>query len=1130
MKRTSIVKLAPLGLAWAAAPVLAQSPGFTIVVEDPPGREQPVRQGDLTVQYAPDTEPFLNAHGWVRNGRATPLEFRAWSNYTTFISRGEIRILLPGARDSESPLAVLPIRPGGVATWSLGAAADGEVDYVYRVYDGAGRYDETAPKRLTFGRGARPDRGELLFHAQENTLKRQTIPIAGSAVTASGSGVSARERVRFAGQDVPVDATGQFKSTQILPVGPQVVTIDVVDGDGRILRQRAQNVAIADDDFFYVALADVTFGRGSGTGPVASVTGSDQFDGSIFVDGRLAFYLKGKVRGDWLLTASADTGEQPVEDLLDNFLKRDPRSVLGRIDPDAFYPVYGDASTRVDDAPSDGKLYVRLQKGAHDVLWGNFRTKAAQNELTGFSRALYGARLSSGTQSVTSGGQRRGAVEVFAAEPGTVQSREEFRGTGGSLYYLRNRDILRGSERVRVETRDPVTGIVLSSQPLRLGDDYDVNAFQGQLQLNNPLLASGSGGTLVSSSTGTTEQFLVVTYEYSPGLTARDDLVFGGTAHYWITDRLRLGASALQQDGTTDAQTLAGVDLTFHVSDATTIRLDAARSEDQGTPSLRSLDGGFSFSTLPNSGAGVSANAGRLEIETEFASGRLRNGTARLVAQHREAGFSGRGQVTDEETTDVTAQISADIGERVGLGLKVDVSDATSQSVSAVEGDISYRIDPARTVSLGMKADDVTTRSANASPTLSTNGRRVDAIVRYDYAPEDARWRGYVFGQATLDRTGSRVSNNRFGLGGSWDPNAQLTLGGELSGGDGGFATSITGSWAVDDRSRIYTSYELQNNREAASQAGRVGQFTLGGETRLSQSTSIFAEQNYQHGDGPRGTTHVVGIDYAPNDSWVLGTKAEAGRLADPVSGDIDRRAVSFQGDYRSERARYSGVLEYRLDRGASTRETWATRHSASYDASEDWQMLGRLDLQVSNDSAASNDTEFAEVILGAAYRPTDTDRWNALFRYQYLYDSGSAGQVSSNGGSLDYAQRSHVLSVDATYQLNPKLAIGGKIGGRIGEIRDLALKGPWVKSDALLGVARVDYRLLPTWDVLGEYRLLASDTGQNRTQGGLVAVYKRFNENVKMGVGYNATDFSDDLTNQDYDARGWFVNLLAAY
>ena len=33
-----------------------------------------------------------------------------------------------------------------------------------------------------------------------------------------------------------------------------------------------------------------------------------------------------------------------------------------------------------------------------------------------------------------------------------------------------------------------------------------------------------------------------------------------------------------------------------------------------------------------------------------------------------------------------------------------------------------------------------------------------------------------------------------------------------------------------------------------------------------------------------------------------------------------------------------------------------------------------------------------------------------------------------------------------------------------------------------------------------------------------------------RTGAGYNFTDFSDDLTNFDYDHRGWFLNMVGRY
>lgn len=35
---------------------------------------------------------------------------------------------------------------------------------------------------------------------------------------------------------------------------------------------------------------------------------------------------------------------------------------------------------------------------------------------------------------------------------------------------------------------------------------------------------------------------------------------------------------------------------------------------------------------------------------------------------------------------------------------------------------------------------------------------------------------------------------------------------------------------------------------------------------------------------------------------------------------------------------------------------------------------------------------------------------------------------------------------------------------------------------------------------------------------------------NFRVGLGYNFTSFSDNLTVLDYDHRGWFLNITGVY
>jgi hypothetical protein len=95
---------------------------------------------------------------------------------------------------------------------------------------------------------------------------------------------------------------------------------------------------------------------------------------------RAALYLKGKVKGDYLLTLAYDSD------------KDTDRRLFEEVDPNAFYPVYGDSSVRGVDAQSSQKLYVRLDRNRSFLLYGDFTTNDSNGarSLGQYSRSLSG--------------------------------------------------------------------------------------------------------------------------------------------------------------------------------------------------------------------------------------------------------------------------------------------------------------------------------------------------------------------------------------------------------------------------------------------------------------------------------------------------------------------------------------------------------------------------------------------------------------------------------------------------------------------------------------------------------------------------------------------------------------------
>jgi hypothetical protein len=218
------------------------------------------------------------------------------------------------------------------------------------------------------------------------------------------------------------------------------------------------------------------------------------------------------------------------------------------------------------------------------------------NELAQVDRGLYGANLHYQSEGTTSFGDQKFAVDGFAAEPGTVGSREEFRGTGGSLYFLRRQDILTGSERVRVELRDKASGIVTGVLNLTPVLDYDIDYLQGRIVLTEPLASTADDNLLVrSNALSGDEAYLVVRYEYTPGFDEVDALSVGGQGHYWFGDYVKVGFTTNTNEQDANDSSLNAADLTLRLAANSWVKVQQSTSEGLISLPQVSEDGGFEF-------------------------------------------------------------------------------------------------------------------------------------------------------------------------------------------------------------------------------------------------------------------------------------------------------------------------------------------------------------------------------------------------------------------------------------------------------------------------------------------------------------------------------------------------------
>jgi outer membrane protein OmpA-like peptidoglycan-associated protein len=1106
---------------------------------------------DIQVRYdSLETTPWLNVS--ANNVAAIvgkPVTFNGYSNYRYWIAKGEVRLFNADDTSRHTPLAVLPLDDNWQATWTADNKQSGSVNYVLRVYDKNGKFDETKLQPLTI---TTKDKAhdevesaarENLIGYGENRLNLHNIVVSGGAVTANGLNIAEGNQVRFLGEVIPVDKNGRFAARQILPAGNHVVAVEVLDAAGANLMKFNRNLYIPDKDWFYIALGDITAGRNSTSGPAKLVTGDDQhFDNDAYIDGRLAFYLKGKVKGDWLLTASADTREQPLRNLFKNFDEKDPMYLIRRLDPDRYYPVYGDDSTTVDDAPTRGKFFVRLAKGDSQVMWGSFQTQLAGADLVQFSRGMYGANVRWRGEDSTNFGEKKTKVDLFAGDPGTLGAREQFRGTGGSLYYTQRQDVTRGSEKLWVEVRDKDSGIVLDVTQLTFGQDYDFDPIQGRILLTKPLASTANDSQLVrTGSLSGHPIYLLATYEYSPSILEIDNATTGGRVSQWLGEKVQIGATGYRQGESSTRQKLIGFDATYRAAPGVYIKGETARSDGVGTTTQSSATGGFEFNGISSTG-GV-AHANRVEGAIDLAEIGKGKGKISAYWQDRDKGFSSPGQQTNENIEQTGFNVDVAITDKTSLQAKGDLKNANSQDSKALTAAIKTQVTPKLSASVGLRHDDLDTKIANASPTLSQNGKRDDASIQLEYVPNpdetEQDWKLYGYAQGTIRNSTNRNNNDRVGVGGEYQLTQRLKLNGELSEGRGGFGGLAGADWRVNDRSQIYMNYALDTDRTDSLYRGRQGVWVAGTRTRYSDNINIFAEERASNGSGVSGLTHAFGLDLAAQDGWNFGFKGEVGDLSDPLAGDYDRKSASFSVGRSINKIKYAGNLEWRDENSKQLgdRTTWLMRNSLSYQTTPDWRMIGKLNLSTSDSNKGSAfDADFTEAIVGFAYRPVLNDKFNALFKYTFFDNLPSPAALDPNqgvgntGALTDYAQKSHVLSVDAIYDLKPWLSIGGKYGFRKSQVKFGRTDGKWEDSDAHLLIGRLDWHFVHDWDALLEARYLSVEAADDSRTGYLAAIYRHFNNNIKAGVGFNFTDYSDDLTDQSYKSRGFFVNVISKF
>ncbi len=947
---------------------------------------------------------------------------------------------------------------------------------------------------------------------------------------------------------------------QFIPALRDMVAVGLVDGIVRFDRKNplALSQARPNDDF---EDRINSWSRQSGDG---------KRDAAL----RTAFFLKGRVKGNALLTMAYDSD------------KPDSNQLFRDLDPERWFPVYGDASIVGFEARSNSRLYLRLDKGRNYLMYGDIATgdgfsqhygqgnvaDTRTRDLGQYNRAMTGIRGHLEND--------RGAMDVFASYDTLRQIVEEFPGRGLSGPYTVSNSTyaVLGSERVEVITRDRnAPARIINVDTMGRFNDYSFEPFSGRIIFTHPIPSVDENLNPVS---------VRITYEVEQG--GQKYWVYGANGQYRINKFLEVGGSFVRDQNPLAPFELASANATVNFDRNTWLRGEVAR-----TRSDESALGGNIYTLDPNAnGARVSGDAWRAEFghngeRFDFlawygeSDRNFNNPAASFLGGRREGGLNAAWLLGgDKGKTHARWSLYAQ-----GNYIEDRLTDADRMQAQA-----GVRYQPNERFILEVGANHVSEHSGNGG----ANGLVVPGNLNapYGVGVVTPGFGGGFFGGSsnainpgtgqTLYNTGSSwsggygswVGNGLAGVpvaytalrvAAQYKPNARFDLSGEVEQDVDHIEhrrASLGVGWRVHDQTRLYGRYEWNTGLSTVATSDQVRDPTTGAstaspynsdalvfgiETQYMQGGSVFNEYRMYDAYGARQAQMASGIrnrwNLSPNFSMETGFEH-----LQVLDGNAQKStAATFAFDWRpSELWLVNSRLEWRRSGainnsgavvGAPTAswlnsgyDSWLSTATVARKLNRDWTAMFRNyyllnDYQGNRKSSYENRTQF-----GFAYRDTDTNRLNVLGKYEYWtrrdysmddWLQDSTGEAALTPASNGYDK--HIVSVLADWHPNRVWWVTGRLAGKqqtdyFAQSRD--------KFRAYLVGARVTYGLSERWDVSGATYQMWTPGGARQYAIGAEVGYM-ITSNLWLSAGYNVRGFRDDeLSGGEYTNQGVFLRL----
>ena len=826
----------------------------------------------------------------------------------------------------------------------------------------------------------------------------------------------------------------------------------------------------------------ITDAQGAFEEELHEISGNDDYAAS----GRAAMFLKGKVRGDYLLTLAYDSDKKGER------LFRD-------IEPGEYYPVYGDSSAKGFDAQSTSKLYVRVDKGRSFAMYGDLKTQIDNDEgikLGQYNRTLTGLKAQYEDDNTR--------VTAFAAETSTSQRVNETRGLGISGPYPLAEDfdaVLENSETIEVITRDRNNpGLIVNRETLTRFADYEIDPISRSLFLKSPIASQDLAGNPI---------YLRVTVEVDEG---GDDYLVGGVAvKHQLTDKVAIGGSYVNSDDPLNKEQLASVNTVIKMNDKLKLVAEYAMNKADNPnfqPSnqinaekldIQDADGDalrveLDYDDKKNTRAKAYYN----DTDEGFVTG-----ASPQTAGRQESGFEVAHLINDKKTA----------LKLEGVRTKDHTTEASRQGVLA---SIEQRLSTNVVGEIGVRyyKQDATAASRNTQAATDVVDVTDDTLFNDDIINQSAL-NGVSNADKDIEGTTARARitarlpklNNSL----VFAEYEQDIDNSERN------ATSIGGETPLGNLGRLYARHDLINSLSGSyglDDTEERQRTVFGFDANYMKDGKVYSEYRMRDAISAREAEAAIGLKnkWYVQEGLTLSTLFER---VESLEGESENTATALgvgaeylaQEDYK-----VSGRLEKRW---GETSDTLLGSAGIAYRYTDEITLLAKdIYSQVDYDDGDRTINRFQ---LGAAYRDYDSNQLDMLAKLEYRLDDNSISNDT-------YQKDAIIWSWNGNYHPTRPLTLSGRYAGKYTKF-----SADGISSDntahALYG--RGLYDLTERWDIglqAGTYWNEQADDMSYML--GAEVGYSPMT-NLWLSLGYNFMGFEDDdIAYDDTTQQGAYFRL----